>query len=101
MKKLFLFITMLFACISIFAQDNANNDNVIYLDVPAKMKINDKIFLENKSPYSVLQAVVVLVESKKTIGSTLYVNPGRRSEMASYDNNWLKNVRGKKIAIKP
>ena len=100
MKKFIIFITILFACISIFAQDNTNNDNVIYLDVPAKMKINDKIFLVNNSPYTVLQAVVVLVESKKTIGSTVYVNPGRRSEMASYGDNGLKNVRGKRIAIK-
>ena len=101
MKNFCSIIFLLFASIVAMAQaTEIEDENIIYIDVPAKMKINDKIILQNKSQYSIIQAVVVLADTKQSIGSSTYVNPGESCEMASYDHNWLRNVRGKKIAIK-
>lgn len=99
------------------AQETGNKDELIFdIDVPKDMKINDKIFLYNSSPYFFLNAVVTLQnwnsinnnknvldnndESEKEIGSASYIYPGQKSEMASYDRNWLRRVRGQKITVK-
>lgn len=103
MKRLFFALFLAIFGIAGFAQENsnkANDEHVVYIDVPKNMKIKDKIFLKNSSPYTIIQSVVVLVDNMKTIGSAVYVNPGMTITMADYDNNWLKYVRGRRIGIK-
>lgn len=81
---------------------NAKRDHVIFVEVPKKLNIKDKIFLVNHTQTSILQAVVVLMtgNSYKTVGNASLVTPGSRFEMASYDDNWLKKLKGKTIGIK-
>lgn len=76
--------------------------NIIYVEVPKKLNIKDKIFLVNRSQTTILQAVVVLMsgESYTTIGNASLVNPGSSFEMASYSGNWLKKLKGQTIGIK-
>lgn len=79
-----------------------NDNHVIYVEVPKKLNIKDKIFLVNRSETSILQAVVVLMsgDSYTTIGNASLVSPGSRFEMASYSNNWLKKLKGQTLGIK-
>lgn len=79
-----------------------NDNHVIYVEVPKKLNIKDKIFLVNRSGTTILQAVVVLMygNSYTTIGNASLVNPGSRFEMASYSNNWLKKLKGQTLGIK-
>lgn len=76
--------------------------NIIYVEVPKKLNIKDKIFLVNRSQTTILQAVVVLMsgDSYTTIGNASLVNPGSSFEMASYSGNWLKKLKGQTIGIK-
>ena len=79
-----------------------NDNHVIYVEVPKKLNIKDKIFLVNRSETTILQAVVVLMsgDSYTTIGNASLVSPGSRFEMASYSNNWLKKLKGQTLGIK-
>lgn len=81
----------------------AKSDNVLNITVPQDLKIKDKIFLVNKSPYLILQAMVALPQqggNYEPLGTTTYLAPDESSQIASYDNNWLKNLRGKTLSIK-
>lgn len=79
-----------------------NDSTIIYIKVPSNLKVNDKIFLVNQSTYQILQAAVVLIDNGITVqlGRAMNVSPGCKYEMASFDNNWLKNIRGKTLGIK-
>lgn len=79
------------------------SDNVLNVTVPQKLKIKDKIFLVNKSPYLILQAMVALPKPDgnfEPLGTANVLAPDETSQVASYDNNWLKNLRGKTLSIK-
>lgn len=82
------------------AKVNANH--VIYVEVPKKLNIKDKIYLVNRSETTILQAVVVLMsgDSYTTIGNASLVSPGSSFEMASYSGDWLKNLKGRTLGIK-
>ena len=102
-----LFFVALFVCLSLTAyaqenQDPTTNGHVVYKEVPKKLNIKDKIFVTNKSPYYILQIVVAVVEGNNMIplGSATSISPNERYELASFGDNTLKEVRGKKIAIK-
>lgn len=78
-------------------------ENIIFRTIPNYLKIRDKIFIENKSPYYILQAIVAIPNGHddfKLLGSCTYIAPNEVWEVASYSDNWLKNLRGKTIAIK-
>lgn len=79
-----------------------NDNHVIYVEVPKKLNIKDKIYLVNRSETTILQAVVVLMsgDSYTTIGNASLVSPGSSFEMASYSGNWLKNLKGQTLGIK-
>ena len=77
--------------------------DVVYMTVPQKLKINDKIFLSNKSPNTIVQAAVGLLQYDGTtipLGTASMVGPGQLFEMASFNGNWLRNIRGRIIGIK-
>lgn len=102
-----LFVLALSACLalSLHAQENKEQEtgeHVFYKVVPESLKLQDKIMITNKSPYHILQIVVALVEEDgmKMLGSATSISPNETWELASYSNNWLKNLKGKTIAIK-
>lgn len=101
-KLLIIFCLTLFAFEASYAQSSEPQDHVIYMDIPKKLKIRDKIFLENRSPYTVIQAVVVMKENGQyqSLGTASYLGPNSTAEMASYDHRALKNLRGQRIGIK-
>jgi hypothetical protein len=94
---------MLFAQIHANSNDaNENVERIMYAEVPKKMNIKDKIFIRNSSPFTILQVVVAVEEDGQynVLGSASYISPNGRAEIASFDNNKLKKLRGKKLAIK-
>lgn len=110
MKKIILLVTTLFALCanaqSEQAQDLAQSvegKNIIYKEVPKKLRIRDKIFIQNKSPYYILQIVVAVPLENgnlEPLGSCAYIAPNETFEFASFKNNALKKLKGKTIAVK-
>lgn len=108
MKHLAIILLLFFTfSLPTFGQEKkdslSNTDNVLMVTVPTNLKIKDKIFLVNKSPYLILQAMVALPQENggyELLGNTNYVASSERATIASYDNNELKKLRGKIIAIK-
>lgn len=109
MKGIYSFL-LLFALmpLNMFSQENKDttatkNDGVILKIIPQELKIKDKIFVKNKSPYLILQMVVAQVDGEgeyHSIGTSTYLTPNESYTLASFENNSLKHLRGKKIAIK-
>jgi hypothetical protein len=103
MKKIVAILFLLIGMTGVaFAQEDKSKDNVIYAEVPKNLNIKDKIIIRNSSPYTILQAVVVLEEdgNEELLGSASYIAPNKSIEIAKYENNKLKKLRGKKLAIK-
>ena len=122
MKKfLFVVLVLLAFCMNVIAQDEmycsdeniskkpvvengTNSDNsILYIDIPQDLKIKDKIFIKNNSNTTIIQAVVALINEDGTnevLGVSAYQYPKETVEIASYDNNELKQIKGHKIAIK-
>lgn len=76
---------------------------VIRVTVPATLNIKDYVFVVNKSPYLIARMAVAVDEGDgnfTTIGSTAYLANGKTVELASYDDNKLKQLRGKDLLIK-
>ncbi len=104
------FITLLFlSCTSIaFAQTakdstTVQNAHVMYKMVEKKLNIKDKIIVQNKSPYLIMQIMVALpnnAEGFTPIASSSYIAANEAKEIAYFDKNSLKSLRGKTIAIK-
>lgn len=107
-KKLFLALLLTTITSVAFAQTTKDstatqNDNVMYKTVEKNLNIKDNIIVQNKSPYLILQIMVALPNEEKgfvPIGSASYIAVNEAREIASYDNNGLKFLRGKTIAIK-
>lgn len=100
---LLLFLTFSLPMLGQEKNDTLSSNNVLEVTVPSNLKIKDKIFLVNKSPYLILQAMVALPQLNsgyELLGSATYLAANESATIASYDNNWLKNLRGKTIAIK-
>ncbi len=107
-KKLFMALLLATITSVAFAQatkdSTANpNDNVMYKTVEKSLNIKDKIIVQNKSPYLILQIMVALPNEEEgftPISSSSYIAANEAREIASYDSNSLKFLRGKTIAIK-
>lgn len=109
MKKLLFMVLIALMPIGLQAQegnekiDNSKQD-IIYKTVPKKwFNIKDKIIVQNKSPYYILQVVVAVEDSNgdlRPLGSSSYLAPNGTSELASFRDNSLKALKGKVIAIK-
>ena len=107
MKKYILMAFMAVMPMILQAQDVVPSENgdqhIIYKTIPKDMKINDRIIVQNKSSYYILQVVVAVVGSNnkiKPLGSSINLAPGASVEIASFDNNRLRTLRNKTIAIK-
>lgn len=107
MKKYLLMAFMAVMPMILQAQDVVPSHNgdqhIVYKVIPPNMRINDRIIVQNKSSYYILQVVVALVGSDNELhplGSSVNIAPGATAEIASYDKNRLKKLRNRTIAIK-
>lgn len=101
MKKAILLTLMALCCL--LTTVSAKTDNtIIYKTVPFDLDIRDKIIIENESSYHILEATVSLVQNKKLVrlGTVRNVEPDDDEEVKEYDDDNLKNLRGRKLAIK-
>jgi hypothetical protein len=109
MNKLLLLALVVLMPIGLQAQNedqkkDKSQQNVIYKTVPKKnFFIRDKIIVQNKSPYYILQVVVALENANgefQPLGSSTYIAPNETYELAAFKNNSLKKLKGQVIAIK-
>jgi len=80
----------------------ANPDMTITF-VPQKLNIKDKIFITNKSPCLIQYLVVAVIDEALKfvpVGSAKNISPNKNFEFVSYEDNKLKQLKGKVIAIK-
>lgn len=110
MKKILLLVTTLFTLCANAQSDQApdmaqsvDGKNILYKVVPIKLRIRDKIYIQNKSPYYILQIVVAVPLENgdlEPLGSSTYISPNETFELASFKSNALRKLKGKTIAIK-
>lgn len=105
MKKIIVLLYITLWSTIAFAQksDGEHLNGVFYKSIPKKLNIKDKIILENKTPYLILQAVVAIVDNNGDfipLANTTLVSPNETCEIVSYKDNGLKHLRGQRIAIK-
>jgi hypothetical protein len=103
MKKLIALVMIACTAMIGYAQQNQNEDkNIIYVEIPKKLKIEDKIILYNNTTYTLLQGVVAEVTPSglKNLGQVTHVRPDFSSLVTEFDDEKLKEYRGKKLAIK-
>lgn len=91
--------------LSINAQENYDpqtNGHIIFKLVSHKLDLKDKIIVSNQSSYTLLQVAVCLAEDNKLkpLGSCTNIEPGESGEIASFDDNALKNLQSRTIGIK-
>lgn len=107
MKKFFLMLFMAAMPLFIQAQEAASTENgdqhIVYKTIPKNMRIKDRVIVQNKSSYHILQAVVAVVgfgNEFHPLGSVVNLAPGSSAEVASFDNNKLRMLRNRTIAVK-
>ena len=109
MKSVFIlfFLWLSFAMPGVAQETNdsvAKRDSSIVLkEVSPYLNIRDKIFVRNKSPYLIMQVMVALPDSDggfDPVGSATDISFNEAKEIASYDNNELRSLKGKVLAIK-
>lgn len=101
MKKISYFIFFLFFAASVYAQENTKD--VIFKRIPQNLNIKDKVIIQNKSPYYILQIVVAVPDkygSLEPLGSATFIAPNETYEMVWFRKKYLKKLRGKTIAVK-
>lgn len=105
MKKIMLLALFAVFALSINAQENYDpqtNGHIIFKLVSHKLDLKDKIIVSNQSSYTLLQVAVCLAEDNKLkpLGSCTNIEPGESGEIASFDDNALKNLQSRTIGIK-
>ncbi len=113
MKKILLLLCLACCGMAAAAQDGAGktgNDStrasqgVFYKEIPKRLNIKDKVFLVNRTPFWIVQAMVAVVDDRDgsltPLGSAALVAPNESWELASFSDNNLKYLRGKRLAIK-
>ena len=107
MKKYLLIAFMAAMPIILHAQGAVSPENgdqhIVYKTIPKNMKINDRVIVQNKSSYHILQVVVAVVgfgEELHPLGSVVNLAPGTSAEVASFENNKLRMLRNRTIAVK-
>lgn len=105
MKRLITVVLAMCCLAALQAQntDSTQVDHIIYKVIPKGLHINDKIFVVNNSPYTLLQIVVARPRANgrfEPLGTAIFVSPNETYELGSWDDNWLKYLRGQQLAIK-
>ncbi len=87
--------------------DTAKDDRtkgVFFMPIPKNLNIKDNIFVQNRSPYFIVQMVVAVDMMGNgdfiPIGQAAYVPTGKAVKIASYDDNDLRKLRGKTLLFK-
>lgn len=81
----------------------SNDKGVIFKKIPKDLDIKDKIFIVNRSSYTIVHAAVAYLGSNGTyipIASMDKLAPGETHELIAYSDNELRDLCGKVIAIK-
>ena len=74
-----------------------------FIEVPKKLNIKDKIFVQNNTQYLILQMVVAVDYGDGnfvSVGNASYIGSNVAVEIASFSDNSLKHLRGKRLLIK-
>ena len=105
MKRILMLAVVAFISLSVCAQekyDPRTNGNIIFKAVNPRWNLKDKIKIRNRSTYLILQVVVaeVVGHELRPLGSCSEIDPGEVCDIASFDKNTLKYLKGKTIAIK-
>lgn len=113
MKKILLMLCLVACSAVVMAQEGTEkavsdstkaHSGVFYKQVSKKLNLKDNIFLVNRTPFMILQAVVALVDENDghltSLGSCSLVSPNESREMLSFSDNGLKYLRGRRLAIK-
>ena len=109
MRKYLLMAIIALLPIGVKAQEkndsSAKSDqNIIYKTVPKKkFNIRDKIIIQNKSPYYILQVVVAIKDENgelQPLGSASFISSNETWELASFKYGGLAKLKGHVIAIK-
>lgn len=89
------------------ATDTAKDDRtkgVFFMQIPRNLNIKDNVFVQNRSPYFIMQMVVAVDMVGNgdfiPIGQASYVPVGKAVKIASYDDNNLRRLRGKTLLFK-
>ncbi len=102
MKKIFLNLLLCLFTLTVNAQENSDH-SVIKIEIPAKLAIKDKIVIINRSPYNIEEVRVAKLNESgemESLGTAKLIAPNGTVELASFDNNYLKKLRGKTIFVK-
>lgn len=101
MKKIVLLLAFSLYLISCFAQEK-KNDHILYKDIPLNFKINDKIVVQNASPYMIQQIVIALPtqDGFTPLGSLSNIEPTEDEDIDMNNEALMNSLRGKTIAIK-
>ncbi len=94
-KKILLSVFLCLFVGEVFAQADSDSvstipNNVVYREVGAKLNIKDKIIVQNKSPYLIMQVMVALPDTDNNfepLGTSTYITPNDTRTIASYRKN--------------
>lgn len=98
MKKSILIVAFIITTFCLQAEEN----NLIILEVPSNLNIKDKIVLVNKSSCTILRAALILadIEERSVLGTCNIVVPESHVTLAEYDRNRLRELRGRTLGLK-
>ena len=78
--------------------------NAFYVNVPKQLNLKDNVFVVNNSSCVILQMMAAVdydgTGNYVTLGQASFLNRGGEAKIASFDDNKLKNVRGKNLVLK-
>lgn len=100
-------LSLVLTCSDAMAQERVDSvdkdSHIIYISVGEKMNLKDKVIIQNRSPYYLLQVAVTIVcpdGQFEPVGGTAYLAPGEERDIASYRDNMLRQLCGQTLAIK-
>lgn len=105
MKQVVFSFLLMLLTLPVAAQESSSFDgrqDLIVKEVPRDFKLKDKIIVANHSSYSITSVHIDFPgtsSSKKSLGTISNLYSGRTKELASFQGNWLKNLRGHSIEI--
>lgn len=86
------------------ARASVKDKGVYFMQIPKNFRINDNVFVINRSPYLIVQMLMAVDMIGNgdyvPVGQASYVPTGQRVKIASYDDNKLKRLRGKNVLVK-
>lgn len=105
MKQLALLTLVLLSFISLCAQeknDSRTTNSILFKQVSPTWDLKDRILVDNRSAYLVEQVVVaeVIDHDLRPLGSCNNVEPMGKCEVATFERNGLRRLKGRTIAIK-